>query len=41
MQKLGVGSTARASCYFYNTQQEVEVFIEKLKLVRRWMGFKE
>lgn len=41
MQKLGVGSTARASCYFYNTQSEVEIFIEKLKSVRRWMGFKD
>ncbi|MGN0728935.1 aminotransferase class V-fold PLP-dependent enzyme [Treponema sp.] len=41
MQKLGVGSTARASCYFYNTQQEAEIFLEKLKSVRSWMGFKE
>ncbi len=41
MQKLGVGSTARASCYFYNTQDEVEIFIEKLKLVRHWMGLKD
>ncbi len=41
MQKLGFGSTARASCYFFNTQDEVEIFIEKLKLVRHWMGLKD
>ena len=38
MQKLGVGSTARASLYFYNTEKEVEVFLEKLSKVRSWMG---
>jgi len=38
MQKLGVGSTARASVYFYNTQKEAEVFLEKLSGVRKWMG---
>lgn len=40
MQKLGVGSTARASLYFYNTEQEVEQFAEKLAKVRGWAGFK-
>lgn len=38
MQKLGVGSTARASCYFYNTSAEVETFVEKVSHVREWMG---
>ena len=38
MQKLGVGSTARASVYFYNTVQEAEFFVEKLSHVREWMG---
>jgi len=28
---LGISHTARASCYFYTTQQDVDVFIEKLK----------
>lgn len=41
MQKLGAGSTARASLYFYNSEKEVDVFCEKLKNVRKWMGFKE
>ena len=41
MQKLGVGSTARASLYFYNSESEVEVFAEKLSKVRSWMGIKE
>ena len=40
MQKLGVGSTARASLYFYNTEKEVEVFLDKLSKVRSWMGLK-
>lgn len=38
MEKLGVGSTARASLYFYNTEKEVEVFLDKLSKVRAWMG---
>ena len=38
MQKLGVNSTARASLYFYNTEDEVSIFLEKLSLVRKWMG---
>ncbi len=38
MQKLGHGSTARASVYFYNTEDEVSLFVEKLGKVRSWMG---
>jgi len=41
MQKLGVGSTARASCYFYNTEEEAQIFIEKVSRVREWMGIKD
>lgn len=40
MQKLGVGSTARASCYFYNTEEECRTFVEKVGHVREWMGYK-
>ena len=40
MQKLGVGSTARASCYFYNTEEECRKFVEKVGQVRKWMGYK-
>ncbi len=38
MQRLGLGSTARASVYFYNTEDEVTLFVEKLGKVRSWMG---
>ncbi len=41
MEKLGVGSTARASLYFYNTEDEIAVFAEKLVSVRKWMGMGE
>jgi len=38
MQALGVGSTARASVYFYNTEDEAVRFCEKVAHVREWMG---
>ncbi len=41
MEKLNVGSTARASVYLYNTEDEVVRFVEKLSNVRRWMGFSD
>lgn len=31
MNKLGVSSTCRASFYFYNTKEEVDIFIDALK----------
>ena len=36
---LGLPSTARASLYFYNTEDEVHRFAEKLSSVRKWMGY--
>ena len=36
---LGLPSTARASLYFYNTEDEVRRFTEKLASVRKWMGY--
>lgn len=39
MQYLGVHATARASMYFYNTEDEVERFCESLKKVRGWLGY--
>lgn len=36
---LGVPATARASLYFYNTEDEIAIFVEKLKNVRKWMGY--
>lgn len=35
---LGVGPTARASVYFYNTLEEVDIFLEKAGQVRKWLG---
>lgn len=34
MRKLNVGSTARASVYFYNTTDEIDTFIQSLNKVR-------
>ncbi|MCR4762426.1 MAG: cysteine desulfurase [Lachnospiraceae bacterium] len=39
MQFLGVGSTARASLYFYNTEEEVDRFADALTGVREVMGY--
>ena len=39
MQYLGVGSTARASMYFYNTEDEAARFLEALGHVRGWLGY--
>ncbi len=40
-QYLGVQSSARASVYFYNTEEEVATFLEKLAQVRKWSGYKD
>jgi cysteine desulfurase/selenocysteine lyase len=39
MQFIGAGSTARASVYFYNTEEEVERFLDRLSKVREVMGY--
>ena len=39
MQFLNVGSTARASVYFYNTEDEIDRFLECLSKVRKVMGY--
>lgn len=36
---LGINATCRASFYFYNTMEEVDYFLEKLKNVRKVMGY--
>ena len=38
---LNLPATARASLYFYNTEDEVKVFLDKVAKVRSWMGFKD
>ena len=39
MKHMNVNSTARASFYFYNTEGEIDVFIDALKNVRKWLGY--
>lgn len=36
---LGVNASCRASFYFYNTEEEVDYFLEKLAGVRKFMGY--
>lgn len=36
---LNINATCRASFYFYNTEEEVDYFLEKLKNVRKVMGY--
>lgn len=38
MHKLGVESTARASFYFYNTQNEVDRLVEVLRDIQKFFG---
>lgn len=38
MDYLCVNATCRASLYFYNTKEDVDVFLEGLKKVRGWLG---
>ena len=40
-QYLGQTATARSSLYFYNTEEEVDVFLEKLSHLREWSGYKD
>jgi len=39
MQFMGAGSTARLSLYLYNTEEEVDFFLDKLSKVRSLMGY--
>ena len=38
MKKLGVGSTARASFYFYNTTAEIDRFVEVIGEIQKFFG---
>jgi len=38
---LGEQSTARASLYFYNTEEEIDIFLEKIAQLRKWAGYKD
>ncbi len=39
MQYMKVSSTARASLYFYNTEEEVHRFAQAIAKVRGWLGY--
>lgn len=39
MKFLGVNATARASLYFYNTEEEVDRFVTAVGKVRGWLGY--
>lgn len=39
MHYLGAPATCRASVYFYNTKEEIDVFIDSIKQVRKWLGY--
>lgn len=38
---LGVPATARASLYLYNTEEEIDFFLKKVKKLREWSGYKD
>jgi len=40
-QYLGINASARASLYFYNTEEEVDFFLSKVAKLREWSGFKD
>ncbi len=39
MRYMNLNATARASFYFYNTKDEIDIFIDSLKNVRKWLGY--
>lgn len=41
LKHLGVNSTTRASFMFYNTEDEIDAFLESVKTVRQRMGYGE
>ncbi|SKA92607.1 cysteine desulfurase [Clostridium sp. USBA 49] len=39
MKYLGVPALSRVSFYFYNTKEEIDIFIESIKNARKWLGY--
>lgn len=39
MKELKIPAAVRASFSIYNTKEEIDVFVERLKEVRRWLGY--
>lgn len=40
-QYLGINASARASLYFYNTEEEVDKFLQSVANIRKWSGYKD
>ncbi|MCR5723671.1 MAG: SufS family cysteine desulfurase [Treponema sp.] len=40
-QYLGIPASARASLYFYNTEEEIDLLLSKLAKIREWSGYKD
>ncbi len=38
---LNIPASARASLYFYNTEEEVQIFLQKVANLRKWSGYKD
>lgn len=38
---LEINASARASLYFYNTEEEVNTFLNKISQIRTWSGYKD
>jgi cysteine desulfurase/selenocysteine lyase len=38
MTYLGINSCCRMSIYFYNTKEDIDIFLEAVKSVRGWLG---
>ncbi|WP_032123342.1 cysteine desulfurase [Clostridium amazonitimonense] len=39
MKYMNLNSTCRMSFYFYNTKEEIDIFLDRIKNVRRWLGY--
>ncbi|MCQ2589806.1 MAG: SufS family cysteine desulfurase [Treponema sp.] len=40
-QYLGINASARASLYFYNTEEEIDAFLDSVSKIRKWSGYKD
>jgi cysteine desulfurase/selenocysteine lyase len=40
-QYLGINASARASLYLYNTEEEIDIFLEKVANLRKLSGYKD
>jgi len=41
MKYLGVSATCRISLSFYNTKEDIDIFLTSLKKVRGWLGYED